>query len=157
MSDSLVYRRAVSLFNAAERCEGEMEDDFHHFRIWLRHDGERIVEMGGEALRFPWTTCGSGAVGQLSSLEGLSMKPLREQLSREQRYRQCTHLYDLVGHRAGSPQRRATAVSGIRYHGRGRQWRPERSIAMQPQSAAGLGAGQSCDHQGSLKGKRSAS
>lgn len=89
-----IYRRRISLFTGTRSAFGELEDDFHHFRASLRHDGEHVVEMQGEGVRIPWTTCG-GSVEPLAALEG---KPLSARLHEVMRYvdprQQCTHLHD---------------------------------------------------------------
>ena len=89
-----VYRRRITLEAHGDHVIGELEDDFHHFRAVLRHDGSRITAARGEALRMPWTTCGDAAA-QLVSLEGA---PLTRSLIAVARYTnprlQCTHTFD---------------------------------------------------------------
>lgn len=103
--------------------EAELEDDFHHFRVWLRHDRTRIVACGGESIRFPWTTCGAEAAGVVSRLEGLQLGSLTKQLSTEQRYEHCTHMFDMaelaVAHasRAEELRRYDVAVEVVREQG----------------------------------------
>ena len=92
----LIYRRAVRLQRRDNQVVSEMEDDFHHFRVTIEHDASRLLEVRGESLRFPWTTCGAAAAAELSRLAGLRLEPLREQLSAPGRWRHCTHLFDLV-------------------------------------------------------------
>jgi hypothetical protein len=76
---------------------GDMEDDFHHFGVTLRHDAHRVVEVAGDAARYPWTTCPS-AVEPLRELAGA---PLSTRLSTLGDYaparQNCTHLFDLAG------------------------------------------------------------
>lgn len=81
----------------ANRAEGWMEDDFHHFGVALGHDDGRIrtVEVWSE--RYPWQTCPGAAV----PLQGLVGKPLVARASDigamiDMRL-QCTHLFDLAG------------------------------------------------------------
>src|SRR4051794_30477497 len=72
-----VYRRRILLDALDERTvAGEMEDDFHRFGVTLVHDGTRVVEMRGEGVRYPWTTC-PDAVEPLRALAGA---PLSTQL-----------------------------------------------------------------------------
>ena len=50
----------------------DLEDDFHHFVVTLRHDGERVVEVSCESERWPWATC-PGAAVHLRALEGMPL------------------------------------------------------------------------------------
>lgn len=89
-----VYRRRILLEATGDTVTGELEDDFHHFRATLRHDGGRVVETEGEALRMPWTTC-AAAMLPLERLKGL---PLSRSLLTTARHTdprmQCTHAFD---------------------------------------------------------------
>ena len=89
-----IYRRRITLEADGDRVVGELEDDFHHFRATLRHDGARITSARGEALRMPWTTC-AGAMAPLEALEGM---PLTRSLLAVAKYTnprmQCTHTFD---------------------------------------------------------------
>lgn len=89
-----VYRRRIELFTGGRSAYGELEDDFHHFRASLRHDRERVIEVQGEGVRVPWTTCGSA----IEPLEALVGQPLSGSLVTVMRYcdmkLQCTHLFD---------------------------------------------------------------
>ncbi|MEO8695386.1 MAG: hypothetical protein ABI658_17810 [Acidimicrobiales bacterium] len=93
-----MFRRRIRLRNIdASYTVGELEDDCHHFRVELRHDGESILSAAGEYLRGPWTTCQTA--GQpLRAIEG---HPLRPQASALGSYAEprdnCTHLFDLTG------------------------------------------------------------
>lgn len=81
----------------ASTIRGDMEDDFHRFGVTLRHDGQRVVEVVGDGVRFPWTTC-PAAVEPLRALAGA---PLSTRLSALGEYaparQNCTHLFDLSG------------------------------------------------------------
>jgi hypothetical protein len=109
------YRRAIVLEADGREVRGELADDFHHFAVRLRHDGERTVEVHGEDVRVPWTTC-PGAVAPLRRMEGAPLGASLPALLRHTDARaQCTHLHDLaclaVAHGArheagGAPRRR---------------------------------------------------
>ncbi len=94
-----VYRRALELVNdpAGGRTYGELEDDLHHFRVVIVHDGNTIQRADGEALRWPWESCAS-ADEPLRAIEG---QPLTSQSTGIGAYtdarRNCTHLFDLAG------------------------------------------------------------
>ncbi len=92
-----VYHRKIRLAASPGEVRGDIADNPHHFRIVLRHDGERVTGIRGEALRHPWTSCPE-AVEELRSLIGM---PLSERStavgSRADARLQCTHLFDLAG------------------------------------------------------------
>ncbi len=91
-----VYRRLLDAQLSPGRAEGELIDDFHHFRAWITHDGERVTGAGGAAPRHPWATCAE-AVGPLRALVGAPLARLgsmRAPAAYTDRRRQCTHLFD---------------------------------------------------------------
>ncbi len=91
-----IYHRRIRLSSGAGFVTGELEDDFHHFRVRLAHDGEKLVQAEGEALRYPWTTC-SDATMPLQGLRGLRLAARVTAPSREHDPRaHCTHLFDLA-------------------------------------------------------------
>ncbi len=91
-----IYHRRIRLSSDSGLVTGELEDDFHHFRVHLRHDGEKVVEVLGEALRYPWTTC-PGATTPLQALRGLRLASRVTAPAREHDPRaHCTHLFDLA-------------------------------------------------------------
>ncbi|MDD9933490.1 MAG: DUF2889 domain-containing protein [Myxococcales bacterium] len=88
------YRRRILLIAGQGEVSGELEDDFHHFRAVLEHDGQRVKRARGEALRVPWTTC-PGAVRPIARLEGLPLaRSLRAGAAHTPPAAQCTHLFD---------------------------------------------------------------
>lgn len=93
-----VYRRRILLVAPDERTVvADLEDDFHRFRVTLVHDGSRIVEARGEALRYPWSAC-PGAVEPLHALEGAPLPERCTELARHaDPHLNCTHLFDLAG------------------------------------------------------------
>ena len=76
--------------------EAEMEDEMHHFRIELIHDGERVLDVTGTPVRWPWSTCFDSPAA-LVALRGC---PLTAQASSIGAYtnvkEQCTHQFDLT-------------------------------------------------------------
>lgn len=74
----------------------EMEDEMHHFRIELTHDGERVVDVTGTPVRWPWSTCFDSP----EALVALRGCPLTVQASAIGSYtnvkEQCTHQFDLT-------------------------------------------------------------
>jgi hypothetical protein len=65
--------------------------------VTLRHDGQRVVDVIGDGVRYPWTTCPSAA----EPLRALAGAPLSTRLSALGDYaparQNCTHLFDLAG------------------------------------------------------------
>jgi hypothetical protein len=92
------YRRRLRLVTTAPGVvDGALEDDFHHFAVTLRHDGERVTAVDGGARRWPWSTC-PAAAGPLHALEGmpLSLRCLAVGEHADPRIN-CTHMFDLAG------------------------------------------------------------
>ena len=90
------YRRCIVLEADGDTVRGELADDFHHFGVSLRHDGERALEVVGEDVRVPWTTC-PGALEPLRRMEGAPLsRAVRDLLRHTSAREQCTHLHDLA-------------------------------------------------------------
>lgn len=93
-----VWRRRIRVVNVDERCSiGELEDDVHHFRVELYHDGRVITDVVGRGIRSPWTTC-TEAVLPLRAIVG---HPLADRSDAIGAYadarKNCTHLFDTAG------------------------------------------------------------
>ena len=73
-----------------------LEDDIHHVRVTVRHDGTRVTEAVGEAVRLPWSTCPGSEAG-IASLVGTELasatRGLRDAYDRTLH---CTHMFDLA-------------------------------------------------------------
>jgi hypothetical protein len=93
-----LYRRRIRLRNLADNhAAGELEDDFHHFRVDLHHDGQVIVEARGEFFRGPWTVCAE-APEPLRAIEGRPLTASSTGIGAYTAARDnCTHLFDLAG------------------------------------------------------------
>jgi len=90
-------RRAIDLRSSGHSVVAWLEDDFHHFGIEMRHDGEKVVAVDGQAARFPRDTC-PGAVGILQEVVGMPLDKRSTALGQYTNMRwHCTHLYDLLG------------------------------------------------------------
>ncbi|RON24998.1 hypothetical protein BK660_04850 [Pseudomonas brassicacearum] len=96
-----VFRRRVDIIAHQADGTGEvraaLEDDFHHFRVWVRHHQGEVFAIGGEALRYPYSMCPQ-ACGQLQQLLGMKLDRVAHSVTRQtDASHQCTHLFDLAG------------------------------------------------------------
>jgi hypothetical protein len=92
-----IFRRHIFLRSTGARAEGNLEDDFHRFRVRIEHDGSHVTRAEAEASRFPWTTC-PGAVDPLRRLVGMPLaRSSRAAHGHTDPRAQCTHLLDLAG------------------------------------------------------------
>ncbi len=94
----MTYRRRIELVAPEPGVVvGDLEDDFHRFRVTLRHDEDHVTSVVGEALRFPWTTCPDAA----APLRALEDAPLFERVTHAAHSTgprdNCTHMFDLAG------------------------------------------------------------
>jgi hypothetical protein len=93
-----LYRRRIRLRNLTPgHAAGELEDDFHHFRVDLVHDGATILEARGHYFRGPWTVCAEAP----EPLRAIEHHPLSARSTGIGAYAaaraNCTHLFDLAG------------------------------------------------------------
>ena len=92
-----VYRRRIIVRRVdAQHVAGELEDDYHHFRVDIRHDGATVTEVTGAGMRGPWATC-HDAHEPLAEIIGLSLSSHPTVLAGVDARRNCTHLFDLTG------------------------------------------------------------
>ncbi len=120
----------------------------------LRHDGEHVSEVDGEAIRYPWTTC-PGAVEPLRALMGMPLaRSATAARSHTDVRMNCTHLFDLAGlavahAAAGREVRQYDATVPDRRHGRTRavlhrdgepclEWELDRQTITAPEPFAGV-------------------
>lgn len=93
---SMFCRRIRLVNESPTHAAGELEDDCHHFRVDLHHDGTIIERAIGTFMRGPWTTCAKSPE-PLRAIEG---KPLTARTSEVGRYtdarQNCTHQFDLA-------------------------------------------------------------
>jgi hypothetical protein len=91
------YHRRIRLTAQPGIVLGELEDDFHHFRVRVAHDGIRVRSVEGEGVRFPWTTCPL-AVAALAPLAGMTLSLRSTAVGDVVPARSnCTHMFDLAG------------------------------------------------------------
>ncbi len=128
------YRRRIRVVaTSADVVEGGLEDDFHHFTVHLRHDGERVVVAEAGSFRWPWSTC-PGAAEPLRALAGM---PLSDRCLAVGDWTDprlnCTHMFDLAGLAVAQAARtaRGTADAMRQYDLEipfGAQWGGERDV-----------------------------
>jgi len=76
----------------------DLEDDFHHFVVALRHDGATITSVECTSLRWPWSTCPSAAE-PLRALAGMPLAPRFTAAAAWTNPRMnCTHQFDAACH-----------------------------------------------------------
>jgi len=93
------YRRRIRTRTVAPGVVvSELEDDFHHFIVTLRHDDARVISVAAESRRWPWSTC-PDAAGPLRALAGM---PLSRRFTAAGRWtdpkQNCTHQFDAACH-----------------------------------------------------------
>jgi hypothetical protein len=97
--DADAYRRRITVTTLSPGIvHSDLEDDFHHFVITLRHDGTHVVSVDAESQRWPWATC-PGAAEPLRKLAGM---PLADRFTAAAQWtdpkQNCTHQYDAACH-----------------------------------------------------------
>jgi Protein of unknown function (DUF2889) len=88
--------RVVRTSVGAGAARAVVEDDFHHFRLTLRHDGRAVTALEPETLRSPFSLC-AAAGERLDQVVGAALTPLAAEVFRHTEPRlQCTHQFDLA-------------------------------------------------------------
>lgn len=76
----------------------DLEDDFHHFRVRVRHDGEIVTGVENESVRYPWVTC-PDAAANLTALVGMPLSPrFTAAAEHADPKANCTHQFDAAAH-----------------------------------------------------------
>jgi hypothetical protein len=89
------YRRRIRLTTPEPGVVvSELEDDFHHFVITLRHDGTNVLSCDAVSRRWPWATCPDAA----EPLRALAGMPLTRRFTGAAKWtdpkQNCTHQFD---------------------------------------------------------------
>jgi hypothetical protein len=95
LDDRPGYRRRFRVTPGEGWVRSELEDDYHHMRVTLRHAGGVITAVEPEMVRAPWTTC-PGAIARLEQTftgAALSEAPVGRNAEKATN---CTHLHDLA-------------------------------------------------------------
>ncbi len=152
-----VLRRTIGLAAHDGEVRAAVEDDYHHFRVLVRHDGRVVTGVESEALRIPWATCAL-AHENWSKFIGA---PLDDRSSAIADYVEmklfCTHMFELAGlamamAARGIPHRRYEMAVG--YGGRREEparlwrdgelvlaWRTDGQVVLDPAPYAGRAVG----------------
>ncbi len=89
--------RVIRLASRTGEVRAVLEDDFHHFRVMLHHDGDRVTAIDADSPRHPYSLCPAAGL-HLRALIGLELSddvtaPMRRTDARQH----CTHQLDLAG------------------------------------------------------------
>ncbi|MBV9842360.1 MAG: hypothetical protein JOY99_12670 [Sphingomonadaceae bacterium] len=88
--------RVIRIAGAPAMVRATLEDDFHHFRVVLRHDGEHVTSIEADSPRSPYSLCPVASV----RLRDLLDMPLSDDMTAAFRLTdardQCTHQIDLA-------------------------------------------------------------
>ncbi len=88
--------RTIVLSTLPGQVRALLQDDFHHFRIAIHHDGSAVTGVSGDAIRFPYSLC-PDARHALDQLIGLHLSRRVFDISGVVDARlQCTHQFDLA-------------------------------------------------------------
>jgi len=87
------YRRRFRVTPGEGFVRSELEDDYHHMRVTLRHSGGAVTAVEPEMVRAPWTTC-PGAIKRLQ--QTFTGRPLADFPALGEKATNCTHLHDLA-------------------------------------------------------------
>ena len=97
--DADAYRRRIRVRTTEPGVVvSELEDDFHHFVVTLRHDGEHVLSCENTSHRWPWSTCPDAA----EPLRKLAGMPLSRRFTAAGKWtdpkQNCTHQFDTACH-----------------------------------------------------------
>jgi hypothetical protein len=86
-----IWRR-IRLTPGAGAIQAELEDNFHRFRLTLRHSGGFITGIDADPQRYPWSTCTKAAEYFIVQMLGRTLTEAAAIDPSEH----CTHLMDLL-------------------------------------------------------------
>lgn len=88
--------RVVRITTTEKTARAVIEDDFHHFRVEVVHDGLTVTRIRADSLRNPYSLCPAAGF-QLNVLRGASLDRSLPNLLRTVNARQqCTHQLDIA-------------------------------------------------------------
>ena len=91
------FRRAIQIRAEDGQAVAEVEDDYHHFVVTVRHADGLVADARGQAVRYPWSQCPMAGAA-LSELRGLAIEAHPTAIYRHlEPLGQCTHMLELAG------------------------------------------------------------
>lgn len=87
------FHRAVLIEPRDGLVEAAVEDDYHHMRVALHHDGERVTGVEATMIRAPWSTCPGAQAALCDSFTGMALAQIAAAGGKRAH---CTHLFDLT-------------------------------------------------------------
>jgi hypothetical protein len=90
-------RRRIEIATRHGEARAVVEDDYHHFRVVVRHAAGVVTSVRADSPRHPFSACPLAA-DQLTDLVGMALDPASQAVYRRTDARhQCTHMLDLAG------------------------------------------------------------
>ncbi len=87
------FHRAVLIEPGVGMVRASVEDDYHHMRVALLHDGERVAKVDAAMIRAPWSTCPGAQAALREAFTGIMLADIAGAGAKRTH---CTHLFDLV-------------------------------------------------------------
>lgn len=87
------FRRRFRVTPGRGWVRSEVEDDYHHMTVILRHEGGVVIEVEPTMHRAPWTTCPGAPLQLRETFTGVSLQAFA---GRGEKSTNCTHLHDLA-------------------------------------------------------------
>lgn len=91
--DTPAFHRAIAIMPRAGEVTVLVEDDLHHMRVVLGHDGDVITRVDAKMIRAPWSTCPGAELQLAQTFEGAKLADAARVGAKKQN---CTHLFDLA-------------------------------------------------------------
>jgi len=105
------YRRRFRVTPGEGWVRSEVEDDYHHMRVTLRHADGVVTAVEPQMVRAPWTTCPGAEARLVETFTGLKLAAFAGQNGAKAT--NCTHLHDLATLAAAHAGDRAPLVYDI--------------------------------------------
>ncbi|MBH0114618.1 DUF2889 domain-containing protein [Novosphingobium sp. YJ-S2-02] len=87
------FHRAIAILPGQGTVTALVEDDLHHMRVTLGHDGTFITAIEGEMIRAPWSTCPGAPAVLAATFTGARLAEAGTVGAKKQN---CTHLFDIA-------------------------------------------------------------
>lgn len=96
METAIGMRRLIAITVSPNEARGIVSDDFHHFRVAVRHEHGIVTGFATESARIPYILC-PAAGERLEEIVGLPVTPrVLDIHGRINARLQCTHQFDLA-------------------------------------------------------------